>query len=104
MERERISGVFGMVIELFEVDEKFEMCVSKTAGNSLFHVVVDTDNTAARVLQALKKENAGRMTQSHSLLFYRNWNMLCPLPSPISSSYSLYGRCDTHAIESFEFE
>lgn len=57
-----INGVFGMVIELFDVDEKFYTAVETAAGNQLFHVVVDTDDTAARMLTELQSANAGRVT------------------------------------------
>lgn len=57
-----ITGVYGMVIELFDVDEKFYTAVETAAGNQLFHVVVDTDDTAARMLTELQRANAGRVT------------------------------------------
>eukprot|EP00967_Tisochrysis_lutea_P079236 scaffold108315_cov30-Tisochrysis_lutea.AAC.3 len=57
-----ISGVYGMVIELFDVDEKFYTAVETAAANQLFHVVVDTDETAARMLSELQQANAGRVT------------------------------------------
>ncbi|KAF7721275.1 Structural maintenance of chromosomes protein 3 [Apophysomyces ossiformis] len=55
-------GVHGQLFELFEVDERFRTAVEVTAGSSLFHVVVDTDDTATRLLEVLNKENAGRVT------------------------------------------
>ncbi|MCJ1424686.1 Structural maintenance of chromosomes protein 3 [Sticta canariensis] len=38
------------------------LCVQVTAGNALFHVVVDNDDTATRICQKLQQERAGRIT------------------------------------------
>lgn len=37
-------------------------CVQVSAGNQLFHILVDTDDIAARLSAMLKKEQAGRVT------------------------------------------
>lgn len=62
--RERgISGVYGPLIELFDVDAKFQTAVEVTAGPALFYVVVDTDDTATRLLNAMNEERVnGRVT------------------------------------------
>ncbi|KAJ3323468.1 Structural maintenance of chromosomes protein 3 [Boothiomyces sp. JEL0866] len=57
-----ISGYYGPVYELFQVDESLRTATEVVAGNSLFHVVVDTDETATRILQVLNKEHLGRVT------------------------------------------
>jgi len=57
-----LKGVFGPLYELFEVDERFRTAVEITAGGSLFHVVVDNDETATRLLEAMAAEKAGRVT------------------------------------------
>ncbi|CAO3568041.1 unnamed protein product [Mortierella alpina] len=57
-----LDGVYGPLYELFDVEDQYETAVSVTAGSSLFHVVVDTEVTATRVLEALNKEKAGRVT------------------------------------------
>lgn len=57
-----ISGVHGPVFELFQVIENLETAVEVAVGASLFHVVVDTDETATRILEIMNKENAGRVT------------------------------------------
>ncbi|KAH9956468.1 structural maintenance of chromosome protein 3 [Lactifluus volemus] len=43
-------------------DAKFNTAIELTAGNSLFHVVVDTDQTASRVLEVMLRERTGRVT------------------------------------------
>mmetsp|Transcript_10832 Transcript_10832/g.20577 ORF Transcript_10832/g.20577 Transcript_10832/m.20577 type:complete len:1210 (+) Transcript_10832:29-3658(+) len=59
----KIQGVYGPLIDLFEVDSKFQKCVETTAGNSLFSVVVDTDKTASDIIKELNsKPNSGRVT------------------------------------------
>ncbi|KAF9356996.1 Structural maintenance of chromosomes protein 3, partial [Mortierella sp. NVP85] len=57
-----LEGVYGPLYELFDVDDQFDVAVNVAAGSSLFHIVVDTDQTATRVLEALNKEKAGRVT------------------------------------------
>ena len=62
-ERYNLPGVYGPLYRLFEVaDSKFNTAVELTAGNSLFHVVVDSDETASRVLDVMIKEKTGRVT------------------------------------------
>jgi structural maintenance of chromosome 3 (chondroitin sulfate proteoglycan 6) len=56
------KGVFGPLIELFDVDDKFVLAVETTGGGSLSHVVVDTEATAARIVKELNKQKLGRVT------------------------------------------
>lgn len=58
----RLDGVYGTLAELIEVPPAFRTAVEVTAGNSLFHYVVDTDETTTRVLEVLNRERSGRMT------------------------------------------
>jgi len=57
-----LDGVYGTLAELFEIPDKYRTAVEVTAGNSLFHYVVDTDETATKVLEILQREKAGRVT------------------------------------------
>ncbi|KAJ3270474.1 Structural maintenance of chromosomes protein 3 [Terramyces sp. JEL0728] len=57
-----IRGYYGPVYELFEVDEPLRTATEVVAGNSLFHIVVDTDETATKILQILNGEHLGRVT------------------------------------------
>nr|GAT43952.1 structural maintenance of chromosome protein 3 [Mycena chlorophos] len=62
-ERLKLKGVYGPLYRLFEItDPKYNIAVEQTAGNSLFHVVVDTDETASKVLDVMIKEKTGRVT------------------------------------------
>ncbi|CAN4099065.1 unnamed protein product [Withania somnifera] len=57
-----ISGVFGPIFELLECDDKFFTAVEVTAGNSLFHVVVDDDETSTKIIRHLNAQKGGRVT------------------------------------------
>ncbi|KAF9524116.1 structural maintenance of chromosome protein 3 [Crepidotus variabilis] len=62
-ERYNLRGVYGPLYRLFDVpDPKYNIAIELTAGNSLFHVVVDTDETASKVLDVMLKEKTGRVT------------------------------------------
>lgn len=56
------SRVFGPLVDLINVSEKFTTAANVTAGNSLTHVVVDTDATAARLVKILQEKRNGRVT------------------------------------------
>ncbi|OZJ06543.1 hypothetical protein BZG36_00500 [Bifiguratus adelaidae] len=62
VEKHNIAGVYGPLYELFDTDDRYRTAVEITAGGSLFHVVVDNDITATRVLDALANERVGRVT------------------------------------------
>jgi structural maintenance of chromosome 3 (chondroitin sulfate proteoglycan 6) len=57
-----LDGVYGTLAELLDVNDRYRTAVEVTAGTSLFHYVVDTDETATQVLEILQKEKAGRVT------------------------------------------
>lgn len=54
---------FGMLMENMTLkDPKFQAAVEIAAQNSLFHVIVDNDQTAARLLTRLEDGKLGRVT------------------------------------------
>ncbi|XP_078432329.1 structural maintenance of chromosomes (SMC) family protein isoform X2 [Wolffia australiana] len=57
-----IRGVFGPILELVDCDEKFFTAVEVTAGNSLFHVVVENDGISTKIIRFLTSEKGGRIT------------------------------------------
>ncbi|CUA71675.1 Chromosome segregation protein sudA [Rhizoctonia solani] len=59
-----LEGVYGPLYRLFEIPDK-----------NLFHVVVDTDATAQKVLEVLQREKSGRVT-------FMPLNRLKPKPIP----------------------
>lgn len=58
----KLSGYYGPLCYLFDVDNRYRTAVELTAGNSLFHIVVDNDETASILLDGINKEKAGRVT------------------------------------------
>lgn len=56
------NKVYGPLAELFEVNEKYKTAAEVIAGNSLFHVVVDTDETASLIMDELIRTRSGRVT------------------------------------------
>jgi len=52
---EVVVGYFGTMIENFECDKTFFTAVEVTAGNRLFHHIVDTDETGSKILTAMNK-------------------------------------------------
>ncbi|KAL7611996.1 hypothetical protein Lser_V15G05589 [Lactuca serriola] len=57
-----IRGVFGSVIELLECNEDVFTAVEVTAGNSLFHMVVETDEIFNKLIRHLNTKEGGRVT------------------------------------------
>ncbi|XP_057782126.1 structural maintenance of chromosomes protein 3-like [Salvia miltiorrhiza] len=57
-----IGGVYGPIIELLECDEKYFTAVEVTAGNSLFHVVVENDDISTQIIGHLNSQKGGRVT------------------------------------------
>lgn len=54
---------FGPVMENFELrDPKYQTAVEVAAQNALFHVIVDTDETASRLMRRLQDGRLGRVT------------------------------------------
>ena len=57
-----LEGIYGTLADLLEVDDRYRRAVEVTAGQSLFHFVVDNDDTATKVIEILQKEKLGRLT------------------------------------------
>ncbi len=74
-----LDGIYGTLAELIEVSERYRTAVEVTAGNSLFHYVVDTDETATKALEVLQREKLGRVT-------FMPLNRLRPRPGNIPRS------------------
>jgi len=64
VKRDNIKGYLGTVVDNFTLVDgsKFQTAVEVAAGNSLFHVIVDTDETAAKLMGLLEKDKLGRVT------------------------------------------
>jgi structural maintenance of chromosome 3 (chondroitin sulfate proteoglycan 6) len=61
--KDRIRGIYGPLIDLVKpVDERYCIAADEAAGGALFHVVVDTDDTAEKIMRELERKNLGRLT------------------------------------------
>ncbi|KAI9672669.1 MAG: Structural maintenance of chromosomes protein 3 [Alyxoria varia] len=78
-QQRQLDGAYGTLAELFTVSERFKTAVEVTAGASLFHYVVDNDDTATKLLEVLQKEKAGRVT-------FMPLNRLKPKPANIPTA------------------
>lgn len=70
--------VFGALGELIKVNEKYKMCAEEVGGNSLFHIVVDTDETASLLMQELYRIRGGRVTFMPLNRIYNDPNVTYP--------------------------
>ncbi|KAF2963158.1 hypothetical protein GQX73_g10419 [Xylaria multiplex] len=61
-QKHNIPGAYGTLAELLSVDEAYRLPVEQVAGASLFHYVVDNDETATFLVKALQKQSGGRIT------------------------------------------
>eukprot|EP01132_Coremiostelium_polycephalum_P005350 gene5350-6675_t len=59
----KIQGIHGPIIDLLSVNSTDNLlAIDVVGGNSLFNIVVDTDDVATQILELLNKENYGRLT------------------------------------------
>lgn len=57
-EEHRVRGVYGPLIELFQCPEAMSTAVEVTAGGSLFHVVVASDDVASQLIELMHQEGS----------------------------------------------
>jgi len=57
-----LKGIHGTIAELAKVDNKYSVAMEIAAGARMQSIVVDDDETAAKAIQLLQKENLGRAT------------------------------------------
>ena len=63
VQEKRLEGYYGPLIDNFQLkNDGFRTAVEVAAGNALFHVIVDTDDTAALLMKELERRKAGRLT------------------------------------------
>jgi structural maintenance of chromosome 3 (chondroitin sulfate proteoglycan 6) len=60
--KEGIQGIHGTIAELLHVPENYRSVTESAAEAALFHVVVDDDNVASRLIDRLIKDRGGRLT------------------------------------------
>lgn len=72
------DAVFGTLGELIKVNDKYKVCAEVVGGNSLFHVVVDTDETASIIMRELYRMRGGRVTFMPLNRIYNDPNITYP--------------------------
>ncbi|KAK8117543.1 uncharacterized protein PG998_005824 [Apiospora kogelbergensis] len=61
-QEQHIEGAYGTLAELMNVSEAYRVAVEQIAGTSLFHYVVDNEQTATYFVNQLEKTRGGRVT------------------------------------------
>ncbi|MBE9170724.1 chromosome segregation protein SMC [Pleurocapsales cyanobacterium LEGE 06147] len=57
-----LPGVHGLVVQLGQVEPRYQLALETAAGGRLGHLVVEDDGVAARGIDLLKRQRAGRAT------------------------------------------
>ena len=55
-------GVHGVLLELLSCNANLHTAVEVTGGNQLFHIIVDDDRVATRIVDILNRDKLGRAT------------------------------------------
>ncbi len=55
-------GVHGVLLELLSCKSNLHTAVEVTGGNQLFHIVVDNDTVATKIVEVLTRDKMGRAT------------------------------------------
>lgn len=61
-QRERVSGIRGVVADLIQVDKDYEIAIETALGGSIQNIVTDNEQTAKQMIEFLKKNKFGRAT------------------------------------------
>lgn len=63
MEQQAVtSGIIGAVADIIKVEEKYETAIETALGGSIQNIVTDTQKTAKKMIEYLKKNRYGRVT------------------------------------------
>ncbi|HZU95959.1 MAG TPA: AAA family ATPase, partial [Planctomycetota bacterium] len=60
--RDKLKGVLGLVHELFKFDPEHALAIEAAAGARLTNLVVEDEQAGKRVIEAVKRAGAGRIT------------------------------------------
>ena len=60
--KKRVSGIEGTVADLISVDEKYRTLIETALGGNYQNVIVDTEETAKKLVSYLKENRFGRAT------------------------------------------
>ena len=60
--RDRIHGIRGVVADIITTEKKYETAIETALGGSIQNIVTDSEETAKRLIEHLKKNKYGRAT------------------------------------------
>ncbi len=60
--RDRIHGIRGVVADIISTEKKYETAIETALGGSIQNIVTDSEETAKRLIEYLKKNKYGRAT------------------------------------------
>ena len=61
-QKEKVSGIIGVVADIIQVDKKFETAIETALGGNIQNIVTDDETTAKKMIQFLKENRLGRAT------------------------------------------
>ena len=61
-QQKEITGVIGVVADIIKVEQKYETAIETALSGSIQNVVTDTQNTAKKMIEYLKRNRYGRVT------------------------------------------
>ena len=56
------AGVYGVVSKIIDVEEKYAVAIEIALANAVQNIIVDTEDTAKKCIEYLKKSKSGRAT------------------------------------------
>lgn len=57
-----LKGIYDVVSKFIDVDEKYELAITKALGKSVDNIIVETSENAKHAIHFLKQNNAGQAT------------------------------------------
>ena len=61
-QKEKEKGILGVVADIIKVDKAYEVAIETALGGSIQNIVTDTEETAKRMIDFLKRNRYGRAT------------------------------------------
>ena len=61
-QKERVPGILGVVADIVKVDKAYETAIETALGGSIQNIVTDTEETAKKLIEFLKRNKYGRAT------------------------------------------
>ena len=61
-QKERVPGILGVVADIIKVEKAYETAIETALGGSIQNIVTDTEETAKKLIEFLKRNKYGRAT------------------------------------------